>query len=239
VSDCLENIDVVVLAGGLGSRLSKVLKDKPKLLAPLGESSYLMFLLAWLKNFGARRVIFGLGHLAESVVDYLDANSLDDIEISVVIEKRPMGTAGAIANLRSQIKTNPVLIMNGDSFVDADLCVFLDFHRREKADVSILCTQVRDSGRYGLIRINSDNRVLEFQEKCPSAGEGVINAGVYLFGPNSLNDISKNGESLEKDFFPNQPIGHVVAMCGRYDFLDIGTPADLARAPSILRKYYN
>ena len=82
-SDCLKNIDVVVLAGGLGTRLSPVLKDKPKILAPIGKRPYIVFLLSWLKSFGARRVIFGLGHLAGAVSDYLEANVTDDFEKKV------------------------------------------------------------------------------------------------------------------------------------------------------------
>jgi len=238
-SDCLKNIDVVVLAGGLGTRLSPVLKDKPKILAPIGKRPYIVFLLSWLKSFGARRVIFGLGHLAGAVSDYLEANVTDDFEISVVIEEKPLGTAGAITNLRSEIRTNPVVIMNGDSFVEADLCDFVAFHRREKATVSILCTEVPDAGRYGAVKIDGDNRVVEFQEKNAYVGEGMINAGVYLFDPKLLVEISKSGPSLEKDFFPNQPIGRLIAMSGQYNFLDIGTPLDLARAPDILGKYYN
>jgi len=238
-SDCLKNIDVVVLAGGLGTRLSSVLKDKPKILAPIGKRPYIVFLLSWLKSFGARRVIFGLGHLAGVVSDYLDANATDDIEISVVIEEKPLGTAGAISNLCSQIRTNPVVIMNGDSFVDANLCEFVAFHRRENATVSILCTKVPDAGRFGVVKIDGDNRIVEFQEKNAYAGEGIINAGIYLFDHTRLSEISKSGPSLEKDFFPNQPIGRLIAMSGQYNFLDIGTPLDLARAPDILGKYYN
>ena len=68
--------------------------------------------------------------------------------------------------------------MNGDNLVDADLSAFSAFHRREKTDVSILCTEVRDSGRFGLVRTNNDNRVLAFQETYSSAGEGKINGGV-------------------------------------------------------------
>jgi mannose-1-phosphate guanylyltransferase len=237
--DCLKNIDVVVLAGGLGTRLSPVLKDKPKILAPIGKSPYIVFLLSWLKSFGARRVIFGLGHLAGAVAEYLDANVTDDFEISVAIEEKPLGTAGAIANLRSEIRTNPVVVMNGDSFVKADLCNFVDFHQREKAVISILCTKVPDAGRYGAVKIEGGNRIVEFQEKNADLGEGMINAGIYLFDSNLLVEISKYGPSLEKDFFPNQPIGRLIAMSGEYAFLDIGTPEDLARAPDMLGRYYN
>ena len=238
VSECLKNIDVVVLAGGLGTRVSDQLRGTPKLLAPIGERSYLMFLLAWLKYFGARRVVFGLGHLAGTVLDYLDDIDPKGIKISAVVEDSQMGTAGAIANLRSLVKTNPVLIMNGDSFVDADLSKFVAFHGHNKASVSILCTEVLDSGRYGTVKIDKKNRVIEFKEKSANGGKGVINAGVYLFDNELLSEISKNGPSLENNFFPKQATSRLMAMSGQYDFLDIGTPADLARAPEILGKYY-
>ncbi|MDC0195966.1 sugar phosphate nucleotidyltransferase [Gammaproteobacteria bacterium] len=239
MSDCLKNIDVIVLAGGLGTRLSGVLKDKPKLLAPIGEGSYLMFLLEWVQSFGARRIIFGLGHLAGPVLDYLDANGKDSMEISAVVEERPMGTAGAIDNLRSQVRTNPVLIMNGDSFVDANLCEFVNFHIEEKTDISILCTVVPNPGRYGTVKIDDQDRVVKFEEKSAGVGAGLINAGIYLFKSNSLSEILKSGPSLENDFFPNRPVGSIAAMSGQYEFLDIGTPADLMRAPVVLRKHHN
>ena len=61
---CLQDIDVVVLAGGLGTRLAGELNGKPKLLAPIDGRPYLDFALKWLSSFGARRIILALGHLA-------------------------------------------------------------------------------------------------------------------------------------------------------------------------------
>ena len=239
MSDCLKDIDVVVLAGGLGSRVSDLLEGKPKLLAPIGDRPYIVLLLSWLKSFGARRVMFGLGHLATSVLDYISVNDFENIEIISVVEEMPLGTAGAINNLRFQINTNPVLIMNGDSFVDANLCDFVSFHRKERTDISLLCTIVRNPGRYGTVTVDDQNRVVKFEEKNASVVEGQINAGIYLFNSNSIKEISKNGPSLENDFFPNQPVGSLLAMVGQYEFLDIGTPADLLQAPTILGKYHN
>jgi NDP-sugar pyrophosphorylase family protein len=238
-TDCLRDIDVVVLAGGLGTRISPVLKDTPKILAPIGGRTYLVFLLSWLKSFGAKRVVFGLGHLAGAVSDYLADNPPEGIEVTIVIEDKALGTAGAITNVRSEICSNPALIMNGDSFVDADLCDFIALHKAQNVEASLLCTYVGDASRYGTVNIDTGNRITAFQEKKMHAGPGFINAGIYLFSPDILDEIADCGSSLENDFFQKQQAGRLAAMSGAYTFLDIGTPEDLARGPDVLGKYYS
>ncbi len=237
--NCLNTIDVVVLAGGLGTRISPVLKDTPKILAPIGDRPYLDFLLAWLESFGAKRMIFGLGHLAGAVSDYLNDNPPENIEIVTIIEKEPLGTGGAIANVSSAITSKTVLIMNGDSFVDADLCEFLSHHQRGNSDASILCTQIEDAGRYGAVTLNDESQVIGFQEKSDTAAPGMINAGIYLFDADTITAISASGPSLENDYFQKLPAGHLSAMAGDFAFLDIGTPEDLARAPEVLGKFHH
>ena len=93
--NALSNIDIVVLAGGKGTRIQPVLGDVPKLLAPIGERTYLDYLLDWLQSFGASRVILSLGHQATRIVDYVTTQPRDDLEIIPVIEEMPLGTAGA------------------------------------------------------------------------------------------------------------------------------------------------
>jgi NDP-sugar pyrophosphorylase family protein len=237
--DCLKNIDVVVLAGGLGTRISPVLKNTPKILAPIGGRPYIDFLISWLQSFGARRIVFGLGHLAGAVADYLHDNPVDGIKFEVAVEEKPLGTGGAITHVRSKIKSDPVLVMNGDSFVDADLCKFVAQHISSNTEASLLCTQVDDASRYGTITLDGENHVLAFREKTDGIGAGIINAGIYLFCPAILEEIAESGPSLESDFFQVQPAGRLTAMSGEFTFLDIGTPEDLARASDVLGKFYN
>jgi len=236
--NCLQDIDVVVLAGGLGTRISPVLKDIPKILAPVGGQPYLVFLLYWLKSFGVRRVIFGLGHLAGAVSEFLDKNPVEGIEFSIIIEDKPLGTAGAITNVRPEIHSNPVLIMNGDSFINTNLCEFVAFHVSTNSEASILCTNVTDLRRYGGVNIDSGSRIITFNEKTKNPNSGSINAGIYLFDANILNEIENCGSSLERDYFQQQPPGRLTAMSVEGEFLDIGTPEDLLRAPSVLDKYW-
>jgi len=117
--NCLDAIDVFVLAGGLGTRIRPVLGDIPKLLAPIGRRTYLDHLLNWLRGFGARRVVLGLGVRAQAIVDYAQAHPIAGIEIETVVEPSPLGTAGAIRYARATMRSDPVLVVNGDSFAEA------------------------------------------------------------------------------------------------------------------------
>lgn len=236
MSHCLNDIDVVVLAGGLGTRLAGVLDGTPKVLAPIGEAPFLSILLAWIQGFGARRVIFGLGHLAGEVESYLKAYAPGDMECISVVELEPLGTAGAIRHLAGHLQNFPVLVLNGDTFVDADLCAFLQSHRNAGAPGSILCTEVADAGRYGSVELK-EGMVSDFLEKNLDGAAGLINAGVYLFERDMLDIINNGGASLETDIFQMLEPGTLHGFRGNFTFLDIGTPDDLARAPELLRPY--
>jgi CTP:molybdopterin cytidylyltransferase MocA len=80
---CLAALDVLVIAGGLGTRIQSALGDTPKLLAPIGGRPYLAYLLDWLRRFGAKRIVLGLGHRAQAVIDFLDRqkSSYDDLTV--------------------------------------------------------------------------------------------------------------------------------------------------------------
>ena len=124
-AQCLATLDVLVIAGGLGTRIQSALGDPPKLLAPIVGRPYLAYLLDWLGRFGARRVVLGLGHRAQAVIEYLEGpQALDDLSGD--------GDRAVAARYRrrdplcpADLRSDPVLIMNGDSFTDADLCAFV------------------------------------------------------------------------------------------------------------------
>jgi mannose-1-phosphate guanylyltransferase len=236
---CLQTLDIFVLAGGLGSRLQSVLGDLPKLLAPIGTRPYLAYLLEWLRCFGARRIVFGLGYKAEAVSRYLHDNPHPDLMLETIVEPQPRGTAGAIRFARARLGTDPVLVLNGDSYVDADLCGFLERHRAAGKRATILCADVDDAGRYGRILLDGNGCIREFVEKDPAFRErSTVNAGIYLLSAALLDDIAAGGaSSLERDVFERLPPGSLAAFAGGSDFIDIGTPASLAEAGKILNRF--
>ncbi len=235
---CLEALDIFVLAGGLGTRIRPVLGDLPKILAPILDRPYLAYLLDWLERFGARRVVLGLGHRAQAVIEYLEqAQPLNGIEVATVVEPSPLGTAGAIRFARGVLRSDPVLIMNGDSFTDADLCAFVDCHSAAETRGSLLCAEVDDAGRYGRVEIDQAGYIQGFVEKDAAFhGTALINAGVYLLSEGLLDDIAAcEATSLERDVFERLPAGSLAAFAGRFRFIDIGTPESLAQAANVFR----
>ena len=72
VSGCLSDVDVIILAGGLGSRLAPRIGGKPKVLAPVNGRPFLEFLFRWLSSQGAKKIILALGYLAEQVIEYIE-----------------------------------------------------------------------------------------------------------------------------------------------------------------------
>ncbi len=233
---CLQPLDVFVLAGGLGTRLQSVLGGLPKLLAPIGDRPYLAYLLDWLRRFGARRIVFGLGYKAEAISAYLRDNSHPDLMIETVIEPRALGTAGAIRFARAELRSDPVLVLNGDSYVDADLCNFLAHHRAARKRATILCADVDDAGRYGRVLLDGDGHIREFAEKDPTfSNRSTVNAGMYLVSATLLDEIAaSDAVSLERDLFERLPAGTLAAFASSSNFIDIGTPASLAEASKVL-----
>ncbi|MCH7864010.1 MAG: NTP transferase domain-containing protein [Proteobacteria bacterium] len=238
-SPCLNHIDVIVLAGGLGTRIRDTLGDTPKLLARVNERPFLDFLIGRLKGFGAKRLVLGLGHLGGRVEEYLESHPPEGLDIVTLIEPEPLGTAGALRFVARLVESDPVMVMNGDSFIGADLCDFVQAHRRSGAEGSILAADVADTAEFGRLKVSPEGRVLEFSEKDPSqTGPGLINAGVYLFDAAMMARIeAMEGASLERDVFPALDPGTLGAAVGQGPFIDIGTPEDLLRAADVLKPF--
>ena len=235
---CLAEVETVILAGGLGTRVKGVLGDTPKVLAPIGGRPFIEYLLDWLTGFGARKVILSLGHRAEQVVEFLNRNPRRDMELEASVEPEPLGTAGGLRHVRGRLSGNPVLVLNGDSFVDADLCVFLGTHRGSAPLASILCAEVADTSRYGRVETDRLGRIVKFVEKGAAAGEpGLVNAGVYLFSSAFLDRLAaREGASLEKDFLEPALSASIRAFPCRGAFIDIGTPESLEAAAAVLER---
>ena len=227
LSDC----DVYVIAGGLGTRIQPVLGDIPKLLAPVGGRPYLAFLLSWLRGFGIRRVVLGLGHRAEPILGYLQDHPMKDLEVETVVEPSPLGTAGALRLARTRLQSDPVMVINGDGIMDCDLNRFFEFHRVIRARGTILCAAMEEASRYGRIE-TENNMIVSFIEKDANfSGKALVNAGVYLLSALLLDEIaSGEARSLEYDVFARLPPGTLAAFLAGGHFIDIGTPEMLALA---------
>jgi mannose-1-phosphate guanylyltransferase len=146
-----------------------------------------------------------------------------------------MGTGGALRLTLPRLSGGPVLVMNGDSWVNADLGAFLADHRRAGRDLSLLCVEVPDCARFGRVECGPDGTVSRFVEKDPNhPGPGLINGGIYLFEPAALaalGAVKGESPSLETDFLATLPAGSIHCHIAHgAAFIDIGTPESLAGA---------
>jgi NDP-sugar pyrophosphorylase family protein len=231
----IADIDIAVLAGGQGTRLRAVLPETPKILAPILGKPFLEHLLDWLIRQGARRVILCLGYRASDVLTHLKARSFAPLEIRTLVEPEPLGTAGAVALARPLLNSEPVLVINGDTILDAGLNTFLAQHRASCAEASILCPEVQDPSRYGRLEIDAQDRILRFVEKDATSGPAWINGGYYLFGQATLETIATlSSGSLERDILQRMAPGTIRAFRTHGRFLDIGTPETLDLANEVL-----
>jgi histidinol-phosphate phosphatase family protein len=237
----MSEIVVAVLAGGLGTRLRQVVSDRPKVLAEIHGRPFLAYLLDQLAAAGFRRVVLCTGYLGERIYDTFGA-SYKSLHLFYSREREPLGTAGGLRLASSRLRSDPVLVMNGDSYCAADLRSFFQWHCRREAQASLLLIRVAQPERYGSVNVDNDGAVVEFREKSQRGANGWINAGVYLLSQAVLTSIPEQRKvSLEYDVF-RQWIGR--GLCGYQTdgaFLDIGTPEDFLRADqffsSIKRKF--
>lgn len=226
----LSNVDVALLAGGLGTRVRDALGDLPKVLAPLGDETLLDSQLHWLASWGARRIILCLGYRHEAVIDHLGQVEHAAATLVPSIEPRPLGTAGAIDLARGHFERDTVLVMNGDTMLEGALGGFVDAHHAWGAACTILCVSVDDATRYGRVLAGEDGAVAGFEEK-GREGPAMVSAGAYLMTHRFLDEWIRPGDaSLERDVFPYALNGSLRAYVDDFRFLDIGTPESLARA---------
>lgn len=230
--DNIEKIDVIVLAGGLGTRLRSVVSDVPKPLALINNRPFLDLLFEQLNNFNqVRSVILAIGYKAEHIIKQYENNSNYNFEIQFSLENSPLGTGGAIKKAISKITSDDILVMNGDSFVDFDLNEFRLLHDSKNADITFLVQKVDQADRYSTVEFDSSNRKIKsISKKSEIKGEGYINAGCYLLRKNIFDTVSNDQNlSFEDEIFPDL-LGNAYCMEVNGKFIDIGTPESYSTA---------
>ncbi len=220
----VSDINAVVLVGGMGTRLRSVVSDRPKVMAEVGGRPFLTYLLDQLRSAGFSKVILCCGYMAEGVSEYF-GDSYGSLRIIYSNEDHPLGTGGALRLALPYVTSEVVLVMNGDSYVDADLGEFIKWFNEKRCQAALILTTADDTSRYGKIQINADETIERFNEKCDNSGSGWINAGVYLIRRSSITSIPDGRVfSLERDFFPVLAGKELAGFRFYGRFIDIGTP---------------
>jgi D-glycero-alpha-D-manno-heptose 1-phosphate guanylyltransferase len=237
----------LILAGGLGKRLRSAYSSGPKALAPVGTRPFLDYLLYWLRGEGVQEVILCVGYKRSSIQRHVGTGHKWGLRVRYSIERKLLGTAGALKKAGVMLGSNRAFVINGDTFLDVNLGEMIAYHRDRKAWATLAVAKVADARRFGTLRLDSRGRVTSFVEKSASDTDEAlacsrlqINGGVYLFEKKLLGRIpARRQVSLENEVFPlllqkKRLFGFVTDGF----FLDIGVPDDFRRAQSELPKRF-
>lgn len=223
-------MECIILAGGLGTRLQSVVQDVPKCMAPVVGRPFLHYLFDYAEQQGCSRVILSLGYKHEVVTEWL-ATQQRAFAIDYVIETEPLGTGGGIQLAMQKASKQHIAVLNGDTMFRVPLKTMMQFHMDKEATTTVALKPMMNFDRYGLVNTDTDNRIIQFEEKKYRA-EGLINGGIYIIDKDAL--ASKNLPekfSFEKDYF--EAFVHEGNMYGFVSdgyFIDIGIPSDYERA---------
>ncbi len=221
---------VIILAGGFGTRLSTVVKDVPKPMAPINGKPFLHYIFKELQQQQIQKVVLSVGYLKEIIQAYFKEEYLG-ITIEYAIEEVPLGTGGGIKNALKKIETD-AYILNGDTFFDIPLSAL----KNTSADITIALKPMFQFDRYGTVEVDTTQRIISFNEK-KYCEHGLINGGVYYFKKSLLEKIKTEDKFsfekaiLEKHLLDLQIHGKIF---DNY-FIDIGIPEDYKKAQEDFR----
>src|SRR3989344_1487555 len=226
-------MDAIILAGGLGTRLRKVVPDAPKPLAPVNGRPFLDELLEYLdRSPHIGKVVLAIGYLAE-VIKERYADTQYHFPVAFSYEESPLGTGGAIKKALTLVSGDDIIAINGDTYADVDIGALLKFHREKNGVATIAVARKKESARYGAVAFDDDHKIHSFDEK--SGASEFVHAGTLVFRRNLFDSVSDGAIcSLEKDLIPQWLTQGVYAYVHEGGFLDIGTPESYAEAGTYL-----
>lgn len=223
----------VVLVGGQGTRLRPLTLGTPKPMVPLANKPFVSYVLEHLRNHGITDIVFSMGYLPEGIKSYFGDGSALGVNLTYVVEDRPLGTAGAVKNVQEHIEDGDFLVLNGDILTDLDLSAMIKFHKEKDARGTIALTPVEDPTAYGLVRMSDAGEVLAFLEK-PSWAQidtNLVNAGTYVLKREVLDLIPAGQEySFERGVFPKLVGNGLFGYRSMAYWMDIGTPEKYMQA---------
>ena len=226
----------IILAGGLGTRLKKVVQDQPKPMALIRGRPFLEYQMDFWISQGVTKFILSVGYLKQTIINHFGDSYLT-ASIDYIIEDEPLGTGGALL-LASQGLKETFLLLNGDTFFEVNLNNLITFHKKQQSELTLSLFKSNQFGRYMGVDLEDNGEILSLQ----SGGNELTllaNGGVYLVNPSALKKLNYKPyikSSLENDLllkFISLGVG-LYGFESSGKFIDIGVPEDYYRAQKIL-----
>jgi dTDP-glucose pyrophosphorylase len=191
------NNPVIILAGGLGTRLRPLTLSKPKPLLPIGDRPMIERLIRSLVHQGFCNIYLSINYLGSMVEDYFGDGSRFNCSISYLREEKRLGTAGPLSLLVSE-SVLPVIVVNGDLLTAVNFESLLEYHQESGSDFTICTSESLVEIPFGVVRTADGGGVLEIVEK-PSI-PFTVNAGIYILHPELIKLVPQGQEYLMTEF---------------------------------------
>jgi len=228
----------VCLVGGRGTRLGALTEDTPKPMLSVGGKPFLDYIVHEARRFGLLKLLFLTGYRSDAIEARYAGKRFGQLEVEVVVEPAPAGTAGALVNAADKLDES-FFVMNGDSFFDFNwLSLAPALQRHGWKMHAALASSIKGS-RYGRVDLQ-DGLIRGFKPEGQGSQSGgqPINAGIYLVRKSVLADIKASPCSLEREIMPGlAERGELLGTAAKGSFIDIGIPGDFERAQTLLPAY--
>jgi len=229
-------MDVIVLAGGFGTRLRPWTEGRAKPLLPLLDKTLLERVVEVVPSEMVDRVVVAAGYGIDEMESFLAGASLP-YETVLSVEDEAMGTGGAVSLARQHLSgEGPVLVLNGDLISSVDVTALVAHHVATGAKATLSLWEVKDPSRFGVCDLDETGIIRRFQEK-PEPGtefSNLINAGCYLIERDVLSDLSSDKHSMEREIFPGlAEAGGMAGLAFTGYFVDAGTPDSFIEAAQV------
>jgi NDP-sugar pyrophosphorylase family protein len=228
------DLKAILLAGGYATRLRPISYALPKLLFPLLGKPMIYWTLDLLRSVGVGEVVLGVNYLAETLSAQV-GSEYKGMSIKYSLEEETLGTAGPIklASTNTDL-TETFIVMNGDVIAEINLSQMLRQHQTTEALITDALHEVRTPSRFGVVELDSENRIRRFIEKPKpqDAPSRLVNAGIYLIQPDVLKLIAPGRKvSLEREIFPRiAGDGKLRGFPFSGNWFDIGSLSDYRKA---------
>ena len=185
---------VVILAGGLGTRISEYTKTIPKPMIKINNKPIIFHIMKHYSNYGFKDFYIAAGYKKKIIKDYFK-KKFYDWKVNVIDTGQKTTTGGRLKRLKKFFKDETFLLTYGDGLSNINLTKLLNFHKKNKSIVTM--TAVRPPARFGAIKIK-DNKVTYFKEKS-KMDEGWINGGFFVIETEFLKYIKSDNTFLERE----------------------------------------
>ena len=206
----MKKIDVaVIMAGGKGSRLRSITNDEiPKPMVPVDGKPLLEYQVEALKEYGIKKIVMIVGHLGEKIMEHFKDGKDFGVDIDYIVEKDPLGTAGAFYYLKDKTDAKDFLLVFGDVFFDIDFDRMEDFHFKNAALTTLLAHPNGHPYDSDLIQTDDNGKVIGFDSKNNVRDywyDNMVNAGMYVINRELLELVKEPVKiDFEKDILANQ-----------------------------------